>query len=351
MKTKDYQIASDDMRSILEDLGYKLIDDGQSWRAQALYRNGSNSTSLIIYKNTGVWKDFGQDSEYLPFVSLVQKTLGDNNPDILKKIQKNHNFSLQYKEKERERALLKDEKIYPDDCLTRLLPHYDFYTSGSKNISEDTLKKYECGLATAGKLYRRLVFPIRNKERRIHGFSGRTVVDNNVKWLNLGKKSNWIYPYFNVEEIRESIQKTRSVFIVESIGDSLSLFERGVKNNLVCFGLSIQPKLLSFLSFLDVDKIYISLNNNENAIRAGLQNLLKLTTCIDPEVLYFAPPITEDFGDMVKEEQTEEFLSYINDLTLEENWKELHTHFNELLLDHRVSDRYKKIIKKLQKDL
>ena len=51
-------INSDQFQEILESLGYKLIDCGDHWRTQALYRNGDNSTALKIYKNTGVWMDF-----------------------------------------------------------------------------------------------------------------------------------------------------------------------------------------------------------------------------------------------------------------------------------------------------
>ena len=43
----------------LEKLGYNLQDCGNHWRSRAIYRNGKTNTSLIIYKDSGVWKDFG----------------------------------------------------------------------------------------------------------------------------------------------------------------------------------------------------------------------------------------------------------------------------------------------------
>jgi hypothetical protein len=48
-------------KEILEDLGYTLQDCGSHWRSNAVYRSGKNKTALIIYKDTGVWKDFGAD--------------------------------------------------------------------------------------------------------------------------------------------------------------------------------------------------------------------------------------------------------------------------------------------------
>lgn len=288
-------------KEILDQLGYKLTDLGDCWRTQALYRGGKTTTSVLIYKDSGVWKDFGIESEYLPFVQLVQKTLGDSNPDILKKILKNKDgFKARV---ERKKILLKEEKTYPEECLSRLLPHYDFYTNKSKNISVETLKKYECGLATSGKFYQRMVFPVRNKHKRIFGFSGRTLSNNQFKWIQVGRKSDWIYPYFNIEEVKEEIKNKKEVYIVESVGDSLSMFERGFKNNLVSFGLSFSPKLITFLSFLDVDRIFVSLNNSDAAQKAAVKNIAKSLGVIDIEKMFVKPPIKEDFGDMNTQEE------------------------------------------------
>ena len=45
---KKYQtlISSDDFQQTLESLGYNLIDCGDHWRTQALYRNGDNKTAV-----------------------------------------------------------------------------------------------------------------------------------------------------------------------------------------------------------------------------------------------------------------------------------------------------------------
>ena len=45
-------------RDVLEELGYKLVDCGDSWRTSAIYRGGDNPTAVKVYKNTGVWTDY-----------------------------------------------------------------------------------------------------------------------------------------------------------------------------------------------------------------------------------------------------------------------------------------------------
>lgn len=62
-----------DYKTILENLGYKLSDRGTFWQTSAIYRNGDNPTAIQVYKDTGVWKDFVEDTNFLPFEALVKK--------------------------------------------------------------------------------------------------------------------------------------------------------------------------------------------------------------------------------------------------------------------------------------
>lgn len=291
-----------DYKSILENLGYKLTDRGSFWHTNAVYRGGDNPTAVQVYKNSGVWKDFVQDSEFMPFEALLEKTLNTKDKlkirDLLKN--KTDDFSTPSNKK-----FLKEEKTYDPSCLRKLLPHFDFYTK--KGISKEALRDYQCGLATGGKLYQRIVFPIFNKDGKIHGFSGRKISDKNdsPKWLHMGKKMNWFYPYYTNEQTKLSISENKSVFLVESIGDSLALYDSGIKNNLVCFGLSPSPKFIANLAALDLEKIYICLNNDfENERNRGFEGAFKLISklvdTIDFKKIYFCPPIKNDFGSMSK---------------------------------------------------
>ena len=143
---------------MLESMGYKLVDCGDHWRTQALYRNGDNKTALKIYKNTGVWMDFVVNKGSKPFEALIRETLkGDESTlkGFLSKI-KNSDSPTIYKKKD----TIEMEKIYPRESLEKLFPNYSFYKK--KLISEETQKKFEVGLAGVGKMYRRMVFPIYN---------------------------------------------------------------------------------------------------------------------------------------------------------------------------------------------
>jgi len=301
-----------DYRGVLEDLGYKLNDHGSYWTSTAVFRSGDNPNAIQIYKDSGVWKDYVEDSIFLPFKVLVEKTVGTKDKIIIKSYLKEDGVNI-YK-RERKRNLLKEEKTYPDRCLKRLLPHYDFYLK--KGISKETLESFRCGLAMSGKMYQRVTFPISRSDGRICGFSGRISASNTnkPKWIHIGRSANWFYPYYSIEEVKKEIEKKRSVHIVESIGDGLALFDSGVKNVLVSFGLNISPKFIARLAGLSLDKIFISFNNDflnerNRGVEGAVKSIFKLCDQVDFERIYFSPPTENDFGSMDRE-QINKYVEY-----------------------------------------
>jgi|14BtaG_2_1085337.scaffolds.fasta_scaffold00033_32 hypothetical protein len=297
-----------DFKKVLEDLGYNLKDCGAYWQTTAVYRGGDNPQAIQIYKDSGVWKDFVEDSLYLPFQALVQKTLGTNDPIQLKAYLKNTNSVIKG-ERQPHKQLLREEKSYPISCVERLLPQYDLYQKINKKISEKTLRVYKGGLATQGKMYRRFVFPIVRSDGRVHGFTGRKTLSEfeGPKWLITGKKNTFFYPYYVDDSISQAIAENKSVHIVESVGDSLSLYEEGIKNNLVSFGVSMSPKFISRLSALDLKRIYISYNNdfdskNNVGFEGAVKSVFKLIDVVDFQTVFFVPPHENDFGVMPPED-------------------------------------------------
>lgn len=295
-----------DIKSVLEKLGYRLSDFGDAWRTSALYRGGDNPTALKIYKNTGVWTDYVDGNKSMPLAALVQKTLGTKDPKIVNQyINTEKSFSFKYNNKTNSKIQM--EETYPEESLERLLPHYKFYNA--KGISDKTLKFYKCGLATTGAMNNRYVFPIYNDAGKICGFSGRDAANNSgrAKWKHMGRKTNWSYPLYSGAnsklETFESIDKKKEVILVESIGDSMALFENEYKNNLVTFGLDVSPKLMTTLIMLNPEKIIISTNNDSSSdINRGLESavkiFIKLLKYFDIDALTIQPPLKNDFGRM-----------------------------------------------------
>tara|TARA_Y100001973_G_C5185024_1_gene327256 strand:+ start:828 stop:1877 length:1050 start_codon:yes stop_codon:yes gene_type:complete len=308
------------IKEVLIELGYNLHDRGEYWQATAKYRDGDNQTALQIYKNTGVWKDHVRQTSFSPFKALVEKTLGTKNKTVIEKYIGEGGKEPAVKTlTEIKGQKITMEETYDEEIIKKLLPHFSFYNK--RGISDQTLKQFKSGLATKGQMYHRYVFPIYNEHGKIHGFAGRDVRTgsdpNRPKWKHMGRKTNWIYPYYVNQECKDAVSETQEVIIVESIGDAINLYENGVKNVLVSFGLDISNKLSCFLVSLSLSKITISFNNDsfksENrGLQAAIKNYLKLLNFFDPKFINICLPSKNDFGDMMEEDIEKWKIKYDN---------------------------------------
>lgn len=293
-----------DIESLLGGLGYKLNDCGDHWRTSALYRGGDNPSSLQIYKSSGVWRDYVSDEGYKPLAFLIKKTVGE---EQYKKY--SSSFSeITSSTIQPAKELISLEKFFDDSLPDDLLPHYSFYNK--KGISDETLSFFRSGMSTEGQMYQRFVFPIFNKQGKIHGIAGRnmSVNSNRSKWKHVGKKSQWAYPLYCSDNQKEyptlhAINSTSEVILVESIGDMLSLHEAGIKNVLVTFGLDVSPHLISILIGLSPNNIVFSFNNDVGkdlnpGMLGSIKNYLKLLSYFDSDKLHICLPTKNDFGDM-----------------------------------------------------
>ena len=287
-------------RESLDKLGYPLQDCGSHWRTRAIYRNGKTNTSVIIYKDSGVWKDFGGDNQAKPFSALVQETLNTNDPKTLKEYLIDAP-DQQYKPKPIEEKI-EMEKIYPESYLDKLLPMKTFYEK--RGISSKTQDKFKCGYAGGGKMYRRIVFPIYDLDNQIHGFSGRSVKNDKgvPKWKHIGRKTNWIYPH---HLSHSNIEDKEEVILVESIGDCMALYEAGYDNVLMLAGLDISAKIISYLNSFHLKRIIIATNNDDSkdentGALASIKVAAKLSSVFDLSLIKINPPVCNDFGEMLE---------------------------------------------------
>lgn len=291
----------------LVQMGYSPVEQGEYYRCAALYRGGDNPTALSISKISGRWSDFPQGISNAPFEKLIELTLGETKDDFLKNYRDSETFSTQqpvFKKND----YMKDD-FYSPTLLSNLLNLYTFYEK--RGISKETQSAYLTGYASSGKMYGRMVFPIYNESRQIIGFAGRDVYDreskNIPKWKILGKKKNFVYPFYLPEmenKFMESFKKNNEVILVESIGDSMALYQSGFMNNLVYFGLSGMDSLFGMLNRLNPDIITISFNNDTTSrVNRGLIGSIKaflaLSSIFDIDKLRIKLPLCNDFGDMI----------------------------------------------------
>ncbi len=258
-----------EVREILEELGFNLLPDRDGWRSNAIYREGDNKTALKIFNN-GFWVDFVENKRG-NLCDLVQLTLGFKNLEEAKEWVSNKNLILPDTIEAEE--IIKGPTIFPKEVLDTLEPDYSYWLG--RGISESVMKLFKGGVERNGKMKNRFVFPIFNKKDQIIGLAGRDLTNkHSIKWKKNGSCKSWCFPAILNHKI---IMEKKEVYLVESIGDCLSLFEAGIENCLVTFGLDLSIPLLNYLIRVDPNKIVVALNNDSGHNKSSAGNRAALT--------------------------------------------------------------------------
>jgi len=293
----------DNIKEVLSNLGYNLKEYSKEYRTRPLYRDSDNENVLVIYKDSGKWIDFKENLTG-SLQDLVRMTLNlPNNTEAKEWINQKAPTSTGYTVYKKPE--IKQVKCYSSDVLSNLVKDHSFWNK--RNICDNTMNIFEGGILKEGRMKGRYVFPIFDKQRQLIGVAGRDILNRNEKlcpkWKLIGDKSNWRYP---LQVNSNILSESKQIFLVESIGDMLSLWEADIKNTIVTFGLNLSTSILNTLLILNPSKIYISFNNDEFKNKAG--NLAsektkdKLLKHFDRHQIQIALPTKKDFGEMSKEE-------------------------------------------------
>jgi len=281
------------VKEILEDLGYKLSDNGNYFRARPLYRDSKNDTSLSISKKTGRWIDFSANIGG-NLKELVSLTTGEQDISKINIFLNDANFS-------NNDPIIQTPEYWDISILENLIKDHSYWAA--RGISAETMSIFKGGIATKGKMKNRYVIPILDKHNKVIGVTGRdTTNKSKSKWLHLGAKKNWIWPLVS----KDFIIETKQVILVESPGDVLALWDNGIKNVICLFGVNLNDSIISFLAGIS-PRIIISLNRDgdlngfvgENASKKIESKLLEF---FNPDKVKICLPTKNDFGCMTKEE-------------------------------------------------
>jgi len=292
------------VKDILLDLGYSNIVEGpRDYRMRPIYRESDNNTVLSVKKDTGRFIDFSKGISG-SIEDLIKLSLNLKNVEDVKKWVSQRNISID--KKEVERPTINTQKTFDREMLLKLKKDHSYWIN--RGIPEDVVSQFEGGVASSGKMAGRYVFPIFNKYDQIVGFSGRDILGRSEvpKWKHIGNKSFWCFP---AKLTLKAIKSKKEVFIVESIGDALALYNAGIDNFIVSFGLEISTAIINFLLKVDVSKIRICFNddseNNSAGNEASEKAYNKLTKFFDRNQVVINLPSKNDFGEMTTEEITE----------------------------------------------
>lgn len=249
-------------------------------------KDQSSKNHLRVFR-TGAFNCivYGSDKQHNGQIkAYLCNTAPDDNPDI------------EYIDPE---PTIKVDKVYPEETITKLVPDYSYWIG--RGAKEEVLRSLEGGLAPLdekSKLAGRFIFPIRGRDGRINGFTGRLVTENSFAptWKHLFKSSLACWPW---QVAGPHIKKTGTVVLVESVGDLLALMSHGVQNVICIFGLNLNGKIISTLVANDVKKVVVSLNRDEDPSkgqRAAEKIANRLSAFFSDESIIVRLPPQKDWG-------------------------------------------------------
>ncbi|MBX4210216.2 MAG: DNA primase, partial [Mollicutes bacterium PWAP] len=156
----------------------------------------------------------------------------------------------------------------------------------------------------------RLMFAIKNSFGTIVGFSGRTLKNENPKYINspessLFKKNEILYNYKNSYD---SIDKTKKVIIVEGFMDVIALNSIDINNVVAIMGAALT---LKHTNLLKNKKVYLFLDGDEAGINASIKSTeILLKENID--VFYVINKTKLDPDEIINKKGKKEIIEILN---------------------------------------
>ncbi len=291
------------VKEILLELGYtNIVETSKEFRTRPIYRDSDNNTVLSIKKDSGHFIDFARNISG-SFEDLIKITLNLKTIDEAKLwAAGKYDTSEQVKVS---RPEIKSPRTFSKESLAKISPDHSYWIN--RGVSEGTLKEFKGGIVREGKMKDRYIFPIFNHKEELIGVADRDLISSKgstrPKWKLVGDKSQWKYPLSNNHK---EIKTLNEVILVESVGDMLALWDSGIKNVAVTFGLDVSVALINLFLRYDLSKIFIAFNNDSennsagNAAATKAKN--KLLKYFDEKQVSIKLPTKKDFGEMSKEE-------------------------------------------------
>lgn len=180
------------------------------------------------------------------------------------------------------------------------------YLSEANNSSPETL--LEAGLVRRKPdsnhfydLFRnRLMIPIQDDQGRVIAFGGRTLGDDQVKYLNSPESAIYIKGehLFALHQAKDSIKAKDSVIVVEGYFDAITAHRYGFGNTVATLGTALterQGKLL--VRFTERKRVYLCFDSDaagEKAVNRGMETLSQIAEGIGIEMRVIRVPGGKD---------------------------------------------------------
>jgi len=162
----------------------------------------------------------------------------------------------------------------------------------------------------------RIVFPIMNSAGRTIGFGGRTIKDEEPKYINspetpVFKKRRVLYGF---DKAKNGIRRDGAM-LVEGYFDVMRLHSVGIENAVAPLGTAFTEEQAGILRRYN-ERIYLLFDGDESGMKAAKRSLeVTFLSGLIPTVIILPP--NEDPDSFLRERSKEEFINYISEKMLD----------------------------------
>lgn len=183
--------------------------------------------------------------------------------------------AIQYMKDRRLNAnvVLKEYNLgYSGDNWVGLTNHLRSLNYSDEDIAKSGLAKYNSRNVLYDFFHNRLMVPIKNVRGDIIAFGGRTIYDEQPKYLNspdtnIFKKSEQLFSLNLAKQYTTIHSTTRTLILVEGYMDVIGLYQVGFKNAIASLGTSLTPEQINIIKRY-CDQVIICYDNDGAGIKA-----------------------------------------------------------------------------------
>lgn len=183
----------------------------------------------------------------------------------------------------------------------------------------------------------RVLFPVFNVAGKIIAFSGRTLKNDQAKYVNspesiIYKKSNELYGLY---QAKQSIVKKDKCFLVEGNADVVSMHQAGMDNTIASLGTALTPSQVRMIHRF-TENVTVIYDGDAAGIKAALRAInLLLPEGLNIRILLL--PDGDDPDSFSKKHNSTEFQEYIDN-----NEMDFIRFMKKMLLDEAKNDPIKR---------
>ena len=298
-----------------------LRKSGANFRGACPFHNGTNATALTVNPARQMYHCFNCEASggAVKFLMEIDKR---SFSEVVLDLAKRYNVPIQTvepeKAKEIQRQISHRDRLYEVMALTTSFYQHALYApqgraaldylTEKRQMSKDTIQKFQLGYAPAGwetlmgylvqqkqmpislveqaglvvprktgngfydRFRDRLMIPIHDTRGRVIAFGGRSLGDEEPKYLNSPETELFSkgYVLFGMDKAREAISKSDQAIVVEGYFDAIALHQAGIEQAIATMGVALNAdQMKQLLRYTESKNVILNFDADKAGITAA----------------------------------------------------------------------------------